>query len=106
MRQEFERHQTWTNHQVAALLQYRASGLTFSQIATRMERSNESVKSMHWRVSKRKVRAITLPPIIETIAIEKALVPDFYVLGWRFSGFSAERLCVMVKETRAPSPEY
>ena len=92
--------QPWTNRQESDLLQYEAKGLNAVQIATRMKRTNDSVRSKLIKLRKR-ARVKVLPkspaPRIETIVIPKFQVPDFYVKGWRFAGFSAEGLCVMVK---------
>jgi hypothetical protein len=93
---------TWTNHEVMALFQHRASGLTMRQIATQMERSYDSIRAKYKATAVQKQRKPTRKPIVETISITKADVPKFYELGWRFVGFSdvrfsVNRLCVMEK---------
>src|SRR6202034_1898660 len=87
--QYYIKPKTWTNHEVAALWQSRSDGLTMREIAYRLERSPRSVRAMYARICKRG-RPSAPPPIVETMAIPKGSVPQFYVLGWRFMGFSAE----------------
>lgn len=92
----------WTNHEVEALLACHAKRMKPVRIALELDRSYEAVRSMIRRLAKPKAYRPPAEPVtnIETIAIPKSDVPQFYELGWRFAGFSKERLCVMVKERK------
>jgi len=99
-------YQLWTPHCVAALLGYRAKGLTIPQIATRMRRTDDSVRTKLKLLKaprKSKVRVRPSKPIttcLEMMAVEKDRVCELYTLGWRFEQFSNDGLCVMRKERR------
>lgn len=106
MRTHIDNARTWTNHEVQYLLQERAKPRgqrpTISKIAEQLDRTDDSVRGKFHIINPNRKGALpeSEPVKFETIAIPKDDVPLFYELGWRFDGFSAERLCIMTKEIR------
>ncbi len=74
----------WTPEEVERLVEYKKLGRTNLAVARLLDRTISAVKSRFTKskqVRSRPARAIPY------ICIVKSDVPDWYELGWRFSGF-------------------
>jgi hypothetical protein len=95
-------YERWTPAEQAFLVDWKVSGFSNRQIADRLQRSVHAVGS---RITNNRLlgsKPVEVRKVVETIAIAKADVSDWYERGWRFDGFASDGRCVMTKETMSP----
>lgn len=91
-------YEKWTPQEHAHLVHILEHGKTRRQAAVILKRSQSAVAAQVFKMGIRRRPYPSLPPT-PSISVAKEEVADWYLVGWRFVGFSHAGLCNMERPT-------